>query len=46
MIALHDRIEAELAKLGYRPEGRRFRPHLTIGRVRSSPAGIDELAGC
>jgi 2'-5' RNA ligase len=43
MIDLHDRIEAELATLGYRPEGRRFRPHLTIGRVRSSPQGIGEL---
>lgn len=43
MVALHDRIEAELAPLGYRPEGRRFRPHLTIGRVRASPQGIGEL---
>jgi 2'-5' RNA ligase len=43
MVELHDRIEAELAKLGYRPEGRRFRPHLTIGRVRASHQGIDEL---
>jgi 2'-5' RNA ligase len=43
MIELHDRIEAELATLGYRPENRRFRPHLTIGRVRSSPQGIGEL---
>ncbi|MEX2113860.1 MAG: RNA 2',3'-cyclic phosphodiesterase [Pirellulales bacterium] len=44
MIELHDRIEAELAELGYRPEGRRFRPHLTIGRVRASSQGLDELA--
>jgi 2'-5' RNA ligase len=44
MVELHDRIEAELAELGYRPEGRRFRPHLTIGRVRASRQGIDELA--
>jgi 2'-5' RNA ligase len=43
MIQLHDRIETELSKLGYRPEGRRFRPHLTIGRVRSSPQGTSEL---
>ena len=43
MIELHDAIEFELAKLGYRSENRRFRPHLTIGRVRQSPAGVDEL---
>lgn len=43
MIELHDAIEFELSKLGYRSENRRFRPHLTIGRVRQSPEGIDEL---
>ena len=37
MIEMHDRIDRELAKLGYRGENRRFRPHLTIGRVRASP---------
>jgi 2'-5' RNA ligase len=45
MIALHDAIEHRLAELGFRSDGRRFRPHLTIGRVRSSsPAEIRELA--
>jgi 2'-5' RNA ligase len=44
MVELHDRIDRELSALGYRPEGRRFRPHLTIGRVRSCPpAAIAEL---
>lgn len=43
MVELHDAIEHELAKLGYRSENRRFRPHLTIGRVRQSPHGIGDL---
>jgi 2'-5' RNA ligase len=44
MIELHDAVELELSKLGYRSENRRYRPHLTIGRVRQSPDGIEELA--
>lgn len=44
MIALHDAIDLALEPLGYRPENRRFRPHITIGRVRqSSDEGIREL---
>jgi RNA 2',3'-cyclic 3'-phosphodiesterase len=43
MVVLHDRVEAVLAKLGYREEHRRFQPHLTIGRVRGAGAGIAEL---
>lgn len=43
MVELHDAIEFELAKLGFRSENRRFRPHVTIGRVRQSPRGIGEL---
>jgi RNA 2',3'-cyclic 3'-phosphodiesterase len=43
MIVLHDRIEAALAKLGFREEHRRFRPHMTIGRVRGVGPSITEL---
>ena len=44
MIELHDAVEQALVPLGFRSEGRRFRPHLTIGRVRNSPQGLVELA--
>ena len=39
MIELHDAIETALQPLGFRPEGRRFQPHVTIGRVRRPPRG-------
>jgi 2'-5' RNA ligase len=32
---LHGDIEDEMSGLGYKKEGKDFRPHLTIGRVRS-----------
>lgn len=45
MVALHDALQNRLAELGFRSDGRRFRPHLTIGRVRSSsPTEVRELA--
>ncbi len=44
MIEVHQRLDSALGEAGFRTEGRRFRPHLTIGRVRSSPEGVDELA--
>jgi RNA 2',3'-cyclic 3'-phosphodiesterase len=43
MVTLHDRVETELAELGYREEHRRFQAHLTIGRVRGAGPGITEL---
>lgn len=36
MVDLHQRLQAALAPLGFREEGRRFRPHVTLGRVRDS----------
>ena len=44
LISLHDAIEAELEKIGFRGERRRFRPHLTLGRVRRSlPDEVSQL---
>jgi 2'-5' RNA ligase len=44
MRALHNALEKGLASLGIRGEGRRYRPHLTLGRVRSLPNGPADLA--
>ena len=33
---LHHELDETLAKLGFKPENRDFKPHLTIGRVRDS----------
>jgi 2'-5' RNA ligase len=43
MVALHDRVEDPLRKLGFRPEHRRYEPHLTIGRVRRGGPGLAAL---
>lgn len=44
---LHDDIERAMAPLGFPPEGRKFSPHLTLGRVKGgrldSPAGAGAL---
>jgi 2'-5' RNA ligase len=44
MVALHDRLQECLRPLGFRPDARRYRPHLTIGRVRDGNAALAELA--
>lgn len=36
MVELHRRAEAALAEIGFRTENRRYRPHVTIGRVRDT----------
>ena len=39
---LHALIEDAYATMGFRPENRRFRPHLTLGRVKGG-RGVGEL---
>jgi len=38
LIGLQKAVETAMSGLGYEPEGRAFKPHLTIGRVRSLKA--------
>jgi 2'-5' RNA ligase len=40
LVLLHQSLEQQLAQMGYRPEHRRFRPHLTLGRVRQGSAAL------
>jgi len=40
---LHRGIDAALAKLGFPADGRRFHPHLTLGRVRRGGPAMREL---
>lgn len=40
---LHEVLDERLDQLGIRAEGRQFKPHLTIGRVRGGGPGIAEL---
>lgn len=42
LVTLHEAVEQALSRLGYRQENRRFRPHLTLGRVRGD-RGLAEL---
>lgn len=39
MVQLHAALEHALQPLGFRPEGRRYQPHVTVGRVRRPPHG-------
>jgi 2'-5' RNA ligase len=46
---LQDRVERRLAEIGFPPEGRPFRPHITLGRVRGGqrlpPRGFEDFGG-
>jgi 2'-5' RNA ligase len=42
LVPLQKAVDASLEKIGFQPEDRPFRPHLTLGRVRSN-RGKEEL---
>lgn len=44
LTALQDDCERALADLGFPPQGRAFKPHLTLGRVKDPRAGRDVAA--
>ncbi len=44
LVYLQAALERHLAELGFRPEARRFTPHVTLGRLRDGVTGLAELA--
>lgn len=47
VVVLRDKVESLLVRLGLKPEGRKFSPHVTMARLRDTPvAGLTSyLAG-
>ena len=43
LVELHAAVEDELEELGYPRDARRFRGHLTLGRVKQAGRGLAEL---
>ena len=41
---LQESVERGLSQLGFRREQRQYHPHITLGRLRSSPASSPELS--
>ena len=45
LAALRDRIEAAIVRAGQPPEGRRFRPHVTVARLNQArPGGVRDCS--
>ncbi|MFQ5342652.1 MAG: RNA 2',3'-cyclic phosphodiesterase [Anaerolineae bacterium] len=46
LLTLQEKVEQAMAELGFEPEGRRFHPHLTLGRVnRRASSGYQRRLG-
>ena len=45
LVPLQREIDASLEKVGFQPEDRPFRPHLTLGRVKSNRGKHDLIRG-
>ena len=41
LVRLVSELESQLAELGFKPEPRDYRPHLTLGRTRSGSRGVN-----
>lgn len=39
LVRLHDKIEQAVIRAGLPPEGRKFKPHVTLARFKSNPGG-------
>lgn len=37
LVRLHDKVEAAVVRAGLKPEGRKFKPHITLARFKSRP---------
>ena len=45
IVALHQKVDEALGEMNFSRERRRFRPHLTVGRVRGGGPAVRELGG-
>ncbi len=46
LLRLHEEIDHSLARLGFEKERRRFKPHLTVARIRQRALPADRKTAC
>ena len=39
LVHLQEKVESAVARAGFEPQGRKFKPHVTIARLKGTPAG-------